>query len=69
MEQNIKLEVAIEIIASKIAEASREGYTVNSEKMKLLLEEQKQVYKCNYNVIEKVLNVYGKEIKEKYSEG
>lgn len=69
MNENVKLEVAIEIISSKIAEASREGYTVETQEMQQLLEEQKQVYKCNNEVIKKVLEVYGKDIKEKYSEG
>lgn len=69
MNENVKLEVAIEIISSKIAEASREGYTVETKEMQQLLEEQKQVYKCNNEVIKKVLEVYGKDIKEKYSEG
>ena len=38
MNDNIKLEVAIEIMASKIAKTSKQGYDINSNEMKLLLE-------------------------------
>ncbi len=67
MSDNIKLEVAVEIMASKIAQMIRKGYTIDDEVMQQLLEEKKQMYKCNMNVINKIINVYGKELKQKFS--
>lgn len=61
---NIRLEVAIEIMASKIADMTRKGYTVESKEMKQLLKEKNEMYKCNDEIIDKILEVYGKELKE-----
>ena len=59
--------VEIEILIEYMALLEKGKSTVEARKQ--LLEEQKQVYKCNNEVIKKVLEVYGKDIKEKYSEG
>ena len=64
MNDNIKLEVAIEIMASKIAKTSKQGYDINSIEMKLLLEEKEKMYNCDMDTIDKIINVYGKELKE-----
>lgn len=64
MNDNIKLEVAIEIMASKIAQMNRDGYDINSDEMKQLLEEKKKLYECDMETIDKIINVYGKELKE-----
>ena len=64
MNDNIKLEVAIEIMASKIAKTSKQGYDINSNEMKLLLEEKEKMYNCDMYTIDKIINVYGKELKE-----
>ena len=61
---NVRLEVAIEIMASKIADMAQKGYTVDSKEMKELLKEKKEMYKCNNEIIDKILNVYGKELKQ-----
>lgn len=63
MNNNIKLEVAIEIMASKIAQMNRDGYDINSNEMKQLLEEKKKLYDCDMEIIDKIINVYGKELK------
>ena len=42
MNDNIKLEVAIEIMASKIASMAKKGYDNNSKEMKKLLEEKRE---------------------------
>ena len=65
---NTKVEVAIEIIASKIAEASREGLTTKDEEMLNLLKERDGVYSGNVEIIDKILNIYGPEIKNKLEE-
>ena len=64
MIDNIKLEVAIDIQASKIAKTSKQGYDINSNEMKLLLEEKEKMYNCDMDTIDKIINVYGKELKE-----
>ena len=66
MSINTKLEVALEIISAKIANLSNAGYSVNDEKMKILLNEREQMYSGNKEVIEKIINVYGPEIKKNY---
>ncbi len=67
MSDNIKLEVAVEIMASKIAQITRQGYTADDEIMKKLLEERMQMYKCNMEVINKIINVYGEELEQRCS--
>lgn len=67
MSKNIKLEVAVEIMASKIAQMTRQGYTTNDKELQDVLEERRQMYNCNMEVIDKIINVYGKELKNKCS--
>lgn len=64
MNDNTKLEVAIEIMASKIAKTAQEGYDVESKEMRELLEEKEKMYKCDKEIIDKIINVYGKELRE-----
>ena len=66
MSLNTKLEVGLEIISAMIANASNEGYSVKDEKMKILLEERDKLYSGDEKTIDKILNVYGPKIKEKY---
>ena len=37
MNKNTKLEIAVEIIAAKIAKAAKEGYSAKNEKMRKLI--------------------------------
>ena len=64
MNKNTKLEIAVEIMAAKIAKASREGSEPDSEEMKLLLNERTKMYQGNEEIIEKIIEVYGEEIKK-----
>ena len=63
MNQNTKLEIAIEIMAAKIAKTAREGIKPEDEKMKKLIEERVRMYQGEETVIDKIINIYGKEIK------
>ena len=63
MNQNTKLEIAIEIMAAKIAKTSREGIEPEDEKMKELLDERVRMYQGDEEIIEKIINIYGEEIK------
>ena len=61
MNANTKLEIAVEIMAAKIARTSREE---NSEdKLKKLLNEKTKMYQGDKEVIDKIINIYGKEVK------
>lgn len=64
MNDNIKLEVAIEIMASKIASMAKNGYDNNSKEMKKLLQEKKEMYNCNMEVIDKIITIYGEELRK-----
>ena len=57
---NVKLEVALVILAMKIALTISSD---NSEELSKLLIEQKKIYSYDEKIIDKVLNVYGSEIK------
>ena len=63
MNDNIKLEVAIEIIASKIAHMIQNGYNLEDAEVQNLLKEKEEMYKGNKNIIDKILNQYGEELK------
>lgn len=68
MNANTKLEIAVEIMAAKIAKTSKEGYEVDSEKIKKLIKEREEMYKGNLRVIDKIIQEYGPEIKNDYKE-
>ena len=63
MNDNIKLEVAIEIMASKLVRMLQTGYSLEDEELQNLLKEKEQMYKGNKDIINKILEVYGKELK------
>lgn len=61
MNANTKLEIAVEIMAAKIARTSREK---NSEdKLQKLLKEKTRMYQGDEEIIDKIINIYGKEVK------
>lgn len=60
MNDNVKLDVAIEIISTKIAMAM--GKKDNDE-LKRLLEEREKLYLGDWNIINKVLNDYSEDVK------
>ena len=59
MNANTKLEIAVEIMAAKIAKTSREEES--EEKLNKLLKEK--MYQGDKEVIDKIINIYGKEVK------
>ena len=66
MNLNTKLEVAVEILAAKIAKTSKEGYSIEDQKIQILINEREEMYKGNNIIIDKIINEYGKEIKRDY---
>lgn len=63
MNKNTKLEIAIEIMAAKIAKTSREGVKSEDEKMQELLKERIEMYQGNDKIIDKIIEIYGKELR------
>ena len=59
MNANTKLEIAVEIMAAKIAKTSREEQS--EEKLEKLLKEKTKMYQGDNEIIEKIINVYRKE--------
>ena len=59
---NTKLEAAIEILATKIAMLSRNSDNIDND-MLILLKERNEMYKGNVEIINKIINEYGVEIK------
>lgn len=66
MSLNTKLEVALEVLSAKIADLSKKGYTVEDEQMKILLDEREKMYLGDEEVLDKIIKVYGPEIKKNY---
>ena len=64
MNDNTKLEIAVEIMAATIAMYSRNGYTLESNEMQNLIKERNEMYKGNEIVIDKIIKIYGQEIKK-----
>lgn len=65
--QNTKLEIAVEIMAAKIAKTSKEGYQLDDERMQQLIKERNKMYIGNEDVIDKIINEYGPEIRRYYN--
>lgn len=64
LNQNTKLELAVDIMALKIAQAVRQGCDLNGEYFQNLLREKVEMYKCNDEVLNKIIKIYGKEVLE-----
>ena len=65
---NTKLEIALEILSAKIAYTSKKGLSINDKEMQGLIKEREMLYSGDEKILEKIINIYGKEIKEKYDE-
>lgn len=65
--QNTKLEIAVEIMAAKIAKTSKDGYKIDDEKMQQLIKERNKMYIGNEDIIDKLIREYGPEIKRDYN--
>ena len=68
MSLNTRLEVALEILSAKIASASKQGLTTEDDEMKLLLEEREKLYSGDEKILDKIIDIYGPEIKKMYEE-
>lgn len=67
MSKNTKLEIAVEIMAAKIAKMAKEGCKLTDDKMQQLMSERNKMYIGNEDIIEKIITEYGPEIKRDYN--
>lgn len=68
MSLNTKLEIALEILSAKIADTSKKGFSINDKEMQELIKEREMLYSVEENVLDKIIQIYGKEMKFKYNE-
>lgn len=66
MSNNTSLEVALEILSAKIADTSKRGYSIEDEEIKILLNEREKMYSGDEEVIDKIIKIYGPEVKRNY---
>ena len=66
MSKNTKLEIAVEILAVKIAMTTKLGKTEEDEEIKNLMKERDEMYTGNEKIIDKIIKIYGPEIKKNY---
>ena len=62
MNDNTKLEIAVEIMSAKIAKVSREKNGIVDDELRTLLDERERMYKFDEELVDKILNVYGNEV-------
>lgn len=63
MNDNTKLELALEIISTIIAKRYKEGFDNDSNEIKQLLKERDGLYSLDKNTIEEIINKYKLELK------
>lgn len=65
MNDNTKIEVAREIMNAMIARACKNGFKPSDKTLQALLKDEEEMEKFNFEVIEKILNVYSKTLKRR----
>ncbi|MBR3255078.1 MAG: hypothetical protein IKF97_02475 [Clostridia bacterium] len=60
MNENVKLDIAIEIMSTKIAMAMENK---NQEEVNKLLDEREQLYLGNWEIINKIIDQYSVDVK------
>ena len=69
MNNFVKMDVAIELIADKISKTTTKLETTNNvqyeNELNNLIEERNKIYNGDINTIDKVINIYGNELKIK----
>ena len=59
MNENTKLELAKEIMIAMIGNQCKDGFNENDKKLIKLLEEEQEMNNFNFEVINKIIKVYG----------
>ena len=68
MSLNTKLEVALEILTAKITKTSKQGFTADDVKMQNLLKERDILYSGDEEILNKIIEEYGPEMKNDYED-
>lgn len=63
MNDNTKIEVAREIMNAMIAKHCKNGYSTENKALMKLLDDEKEMNKFNFKVIDKIIDVYGPMLK------
>ncbi len=63
MNDNTKIEVAREIMNAMIAKHCKNGYSKENKALMKLLDDENEMNKFNFKVIDKIINVYGPMLK------
>lgn len=67
MNNFVKMDVAIELMADKISKTTAKLETTNNaqyeNELNNLIEERNKIYNGDINTIDKVINIYGNELK------
>ena len=63
MKDKTKIEVAREIMNAMIGRYGQDGYDKSNETLMILLEDEKEMNNFNFEVIDKIINVYGPMVK------
>lgn len=64
MNQNTKIELANEIMIAMIGKVCRNNVDKNSKIYKNIMKERDEMRKFNFEVIDKIISVYGPMVKE-----
>ena len=64
MNDNTKIELSREIMNAMIGRACKKGFDKNDKIIKTLLKEEKEMNNFNFEVIDRIINVYGPMVKE-----
>ena len=59
MNDNTKIEVAREVMNAMIGRYGKNGYDKSNEMLMTLLQDEAEMNKFNFDVIDKIINVYG----------
>ena len=64
MNDNTKIELSREIMNAMIGRACRNGFNKDDKIIKTLLKEEREMEKFNFEVINKIIEIYGPMVKE-----
>ena len=63
MNDNTKIEVAREVMNAMIGKYGKNGYDKNNQILMTLLNDEKEMNNFNFDVIDKIIKVYGPMVK------
>ena len=73
MNNFVKMDVAIEILADKMSKATMQFYNTGNEfyhkEMDELMDEREKLYSGDTAIMDKIINIYGEELKNEWSNG